>query len=384
MGSKVPPITPSRMRAMLRGGRARGARASALVVLGVGRAGGRLAGRAPWVGGAYFWAVPRKDQVTPRRKANATRAMTPKSHGGIGSSRAVGSSSVRKRATVIDMRASLAPRLSTEVVHSPVHDGALPAYGLWTTRRALRYHTLSPRSACAAPYFRTRNGVTPPRIEPTPRRRSGSWRAGRTDNDTDLARLVREGRGGLARARHDARDGVGVAADDLSRSPSLPGRRHRRVADPAVTAAGTDRLDTSALAGRRGPPISYSGALSQPCPGARPGGPGLPLAHDPRPGRPERRRPDVRRGGGPPAARGAAAPGGRRLGRARTRSSASTTAPPTPRRCCCSGCAASGRRCGWCGCGPTPGTRPPSRPAWPGPGAPGSSPSTPTCRTRPR
>ena len=59
--------------------------------------------------------------------------MTPKSHGGIGSSRAVGSSSLRKRATVIDMRASLAPRLSTEVVHSPVHGAALPPRGLWTT-----------------------------------------------------------------------------------------------------------------------------------------------------------------------------------------------------------------------------------------------------------
>ena len=52
---------------------------------------------------------------------------TPNSHGGIGSSRAVGSSSLRKRATVIDMRASLAPRLSTEVVHRPVHGGACHA-----------------------------------------------------------------------------------------------------------------------------------------------------------------------------------------------------------------------------------------------------------------
>ncbi len=108
----------------------------------------------PWVGGAYFWAVPRKDHVTPSRKANATRARTPNSHGGIGSSRAVGSSSLRKRATVIDMRVSLAPRLSTEVVHSPVYDGGHPAYGLWTTRRALRYHTLSVRSRLRGRVFR--------------------------------------------------------------------------------------------------------------------------------------------------------------------------------------------------------------------------------------
>ena len=95
-----------------------------LVVLGVGRAGAGLAGlHAPQVGAGVL--LPRKDQVTPSRNMNAVIAMTANSHGGIGSSRAVGSSSLRKRATVIDMRASLAPRLSTDFVHSPVHDGGL-------------------------------------------------------------------------------------------------------------------------------------------------------------------------------------------------------------------------------------------------------------------
>ena len=46
--------------------------------------------------------------------------------------------------------------------------------------------------------------------------------------------------------------------------------------------------------------------------------------------------------------------------------------------------AESGLRCAWCGCVPTPGTRPRSPPAWTWRPATTWSPSTPTCRTRPR
>ena len=64
--------------------------------------------------------------------------MTPYIHGGIGQLGVGGLLGREERATVIDMRASLAPRLSTDVVHRPVHGGPSSVYGLWTTRRAPR------------------------------------------------------------------------------------------------------------------------------------------------------------------------------------------------------------------------------------------------------
>ena len=179
---------------LLRGGRARGgpgqcasssagwAVASAAASPGLPRRGS---------GGAYFWAVPRKDQVTPSRNANATSAMTPNSHGGIGSSRAVGSSSLRKRATVIDMRASLAPRLSTEVVHSPVHGRGTRAHGLWTTTPGPEI----PPDNCSGAL--ARHGISAlersSRLHgsaPTREVVGTATGAGRTDNGTDLARLA--------------------------------------------------------------------------------------------------------------------------------------------------------------------------------------------------
>ena len=174
---------------------------------------------------------------------------------------------------------------------------------------------------------------------------------------------------------HDTRDGVGAAAkrpeSKFVPSGAAPPSRGR----PRGHTAGTDRLDTSARRPPRAPDLILGGPQSSAA-SVRPGRAGRapgragtrsasaldPWRHDPRPGRPERRGPHVRRGGGAAPPRGAAAPGGRRPGGCRTRSSASTTARPTPPRCCCSGCAASGRRCESCGCGPTPGTRPPSRP----------------------
>ena len=215
-----------------------------------------------------------------------------------------------------------------------------------------------------------------------PRRRSGSTEAGRTDNGTDLARLVREGRGSPQGAVTTRATAWVPRPSDLSRSSSLPGaappsRGRPRGSTPQGPTGSTRRLTPAAEGPRshtRGPSACAGRPWRTGAPGSGPSARAAaiyPWPHALRPGRPQRRGPHVQRGGGAPAPRGAAAPGGRRRGACRTRSSASTTGRPTPPRCCCSGCAASGRRCASCGCGPTPGTRPPSRPGSPAPGAVG-------------